>query len=242
MLSLHEAQHAIATTLSHGPQHCPDGLFAGSEAHVLRGLKVHANTVSHARLIALEESFPHCRAAIGEQAFNTASRNWLDAGHGRGCALAEIGRDFPDWLEQDADLRHCAVLARFEWAWLEAYHAAEAEPLSATALQAMAPDALLTIAISAHPAVRVVAHDALIADLLGLAASESQLLIVRPDAEVTMHLLPAAWASLLSLFNGQTPLAAVLETFWDVWPNEDAVAGMGWLVSVGALTLEIAPC
>src|SRR3546814_20089502 len=77
---LEQGQAAIAATLLHGPGHLPADLFAGSDAAVLRGLRVHANTISHARLVALEETFPRTRDYLGEEEFNRLSRRFVEEG------------------------------------------------------------------------------------------------------------------------------------------------------------------
>ena len=86
-----EAQAAIAATLLRGPDHLPAGLFAGDRAAVLRGLRVHANTISHARLVALEDTFPRTRDYLGEGEFNRLSRAFIDGGGAQGRSLALIG-------------------------------------------------------------------------------------------------------------------------------------------------------
>src|SRR3546814_1795547 len=120
---LEQGQAAIAATLLHGPGHLPADLFAGSDAAVLRGLRVHANTISHARLVALEETFPRTRDHLGEEEFNRLSRCFVEEGGAQRWSLRDIGAGFADWL---ADPR-AADLARVEWAWLESYHAARSE-------------------------------------------------------------------------------------------------------------------
>ena len=74
MLSLEQIQQTMIQALSLGPDHVPEGLFAGGRMAGLRGLKVHANTISHARLVALEETFPRTLARIGHARFNEHSR------------------------------------------------------------------------------------------------------------------------------------------------------------------------
>ena len=107
-------QAAVAATLLHGPQHLPTGLFAGTEAAVLRGLRVHANTISHARLVALEETFPRLREHLGAADFNRLSRAFVEAGGAERRALGDIGAGFADWLGDPL----AADIARAEWAWL----------------------------------------------------------------------------------------------------------------------------
>ncbi len=70
MLSLSDAQGNFIDTINEGPDRLDALLFAGSTDRVLLGLKAHANTINHARLVALEETFPLTRQEIGEAPFN----------------------------------------------------------------------------------------------------------------------------------------------------------------------------
>ena len=105
-MSLAELQHSIALALVHGPQHVPFPAFSSDEHRTLMGLKVHANTVSHARLVALEDTFPRTRSLLGDASFNRLCRTYLDTGHGQS-SLASIGCDLPAWMER----RGASILA-----------------------------------------------------------------------------------------------------------------------------------
>src|SRR3546814_8537482 len=112
---LEQGQAAIAATLLHGPGHLPADLFAGSDAAVLRGLRVHANTISHARLVALEETFPRTRDYLGEEEFNRLSRCFVEEEGEQRRSLSDIGAGFADGL---ADPR-AAERERGGGAWAE---------------------------------------------------------------------------------------------------------------------------
>ena len=88
---LERQQAAIAATLLRGPAQLPADLFAGGDAAVMRGLRVHANTISHARLVALEETFPRTRDYLGEKEFNRLSRLFVDEGGAENRSLNDIG-------------------------------------------------------------------------------------------------------------------------------------------------------
>src|SRR3546814_16788315 len=95
---LEQGQAAIAATLLHGPGHLPADLFAGSDAAVLRGLRVHANTISHARLVALEETFPRTRDHLGEEEFKRLSRCLVEEWGEQRWSRRDIGAGYGDWL------------------------------------------------------------------------------------------------------------------------------------------------
>lgn len=203
-----EGQAAIAATLLRGPDHLPAGLFVGDAAPVLRGLRVHANTISHARLVALEDTFPRTRAHLGESEFNRVSRAFVDAGGAQGRSLTLIGATFPDWLADPL----AADLARVEWAWLESYHAADAPALALGDLAELDEAALLALVVRRHPAVRIAVLSGAAAPLFdpGLAPSVRMLLVVRPETEVRLAAIKAADAAALDMASEFLPLGNLI--------------------------------
>src|SRR3546814_20675751 len=97
---LEQGQAAIAATLLHGPGRLPTDLFAGSDAAVLRGLRVHANSISPARLVALEETFPRPRDYLGYEEFNRLSRRVVEEGGAQRRSLSDIGAGFADRMAE----------------------------------------------------------------------------------------------------------------------------------------------
>ncbi len=156
MPSLEAIQSSMAETIAHGPDWCPVDLFSGPAERILLGLKAHANTISHARLVAMEQSFPRTRAAMGEGVFNALSRTYVDLPEPAEAPLAQIGTHFPVVLANSSDTETYAALARLELAWLESYHARQAEPLTLPALAGLNEAQLLQLPIVAHPAARLV--------------------------------------------------------------------------------------
>ena len=98
MLSVKAAQANFITTINDGPDALDQTLFAGPIDRVLLGLKAHANTISHARLVALEETFPLTRQALGNEQFNQLSRGYVETADARACDANTIGFDFPRFL------------------------------------------------------------------------------------------------------------------------------------------------
>lgn len=201
MLALEQIQGTMMQALDRGPEFLPDHLFIGSNARVLAGMKVHANTISHARLVALEDTFPRTRAFIGHDQFNEHSRQFLDWPGVTARPLAQIGRDFPHFLASSGENGEAADLAVFEWAWLSTYHAPEAEPLRLADLAGIEETALTEVAIARHPAANMgrnspVLREQLGSEVPGLDDADS-LLLTRPDAEV---LASAASAGMWTIF------------------------------------------
>ena len=151
MPSLSEAQRNFVATINDGPDALDATLFSGSPERIILGLKAHANTISHARLVALEQSFPLTRVEVGEVLFNALSREYVETAEAKACDLAHIGRHFAKFfshsLPSSSEEGHNAAicdLAKIEWAWLESYHAADTSSLSLETIGALA-ETLLSV-------------------------------------------------------------------------------------------------
>jgi hypothetical protein len=189
MLSLADAQINFVDTINDGPDRLDPTLFAGLPDRILLGLKAHANTISHARIVALEETFPLTRQHLGDTAFNAIARDFVETNTARASDANRIGLGFPDHLSDPATRE----LAQIEWAWLESYHAAEAVPLTLGDLAALEEAALLALPVAPHPSARTVTISAPIASALQELAGQqpAAILCVRPEAEVRLVPLDA---------------------------------------------------
>ncbi|MDZ3833573.1 MAG: DNA-binding domain-containing protein [Sphingopyxis sp.] len=225
-------QAAIAAALIQGPDHCPADLFVDGDVAILRGLAVHANTVSHARLVALEDSFPRCRAHLGEALFNRLSRSFLDAGGAMRRSLNKIGADFPEWLGL-ASGRLAADIAMVEWAWLESYHAMDAPALLLSDLAGLAVDDLLALRTRRHPAARIVTLSSAAAPHFdpALSGDTPALLLTRPEADVRLLAVSEKEAAFLAGADSFAPLGNLIARFAE--PGGDAAA-----VLIGAGAME----
>lgn len=245
MLSLERGQTEVMAALDLGPAHLPAGLFAGPPERVLAGMKVHANTISHARLIALEDTFPRTRETIGDQKFNEHSRLFLQQPGVTAQPLADIGYGFASFLEAQAEATGIADLARFEWLWLQAFHAADAPPLALADLAGMAEEELLGFELQRHPAAVIsrfapLVHELIGAEVPGLCETEA-ILIARPDADVLIAPATRLMAELLRIAETRTAISNLLIACGESLPGEgeDAEKSMQALVAlinVGALT------
>lgn len=253
MPMLETAQRAMAWALDRGPAELPDGLFGGTSNRVLLGMKVHANTISHARLVALEDTFPRTRALMGHDRFNERSRRFAGLPGATMQPLAGIGQGFPSFLAEDGEPAPVVGLARFEWLWLEAYHAAEALPLRLATLAGMAENALLEVEIAAHPAARCCCPDRAVFELLGEQVpglgNADVILIARPDAEVLVSPATASMARILgsvigtcgnrttigNLFTDLTEPASLERGCKDRLPPDDFMPALVALLEAGVL-------
>ncbi len=188
MLSLSDAQGNFIDTINEGPDRLDALLFAGSNDRVLLGLKAHANTINHARLVALEETFPLTRQEIGEAPFNLLSRDYVETADARAADSNHLGQNFAVFLQEQLLDPAIVELAAIEWAWLESYHAADAVALSVTELAGLDEEALLNMTLVLHPSARVVSTTApLAAAIVELAGTRPHaIMTLRPEAEVRL--------------------------------------------------------
>ena len=171
--------------------------------------RVYRNNFVHGISQQLGEAYPAVRRIVGDRFFFATARAFLEAHPPRTRSLALFGDGFPGFLEDfppAASLPYLADVARLERAWLEALHAADADPLSPAALAALA-EAPGEVRFIAHPAARIVTSDHPIVDLWranqpdaapgprNIEARAQSALVTRPRLEVEVHALTSAQAA-----------------------------------------------
>ncbi len=161
-LLLFQADFAAALASSDPAAH-PQGL----DGEAADRFRVYRNNFYHGVSQQLGEAYPVVRRLVGDAFFFAAARAFLDAHPPRTRSLALFGGEFPAFLEglpRAASLPYLADVARLERSWLEALHAADAEPLAPAALTWLG-EALAEVRFVAHPAARIVISDYPIVDL-----------------------------------------------------------------------------
>ena len=223
---LHDQQQAMRSALAFGPDHCPPDLFVGPVGAIVRGLKAHANHISHARHVALEETYPRTRAMIGNGAFHQLAEAYLIGGPDLRHPMARNGLEFQDWLtakERD--------LAAVEWAWLEAHGAPDAPVFDLAAIAGLSATRTAEAAVSLHPAAnRVILAQPAEFEWEGSAMPAAAILVTRPRFDVVVSGIDPCTISMLEQFDHPQMLGDLLE--------RDAAATTA-LVTAGALRLHV---
>ncbi|WP_181883632.1 DNA-binding domain-containing protein [Sphingorhabdus pulchriflava] len=239
MPSLADAQRNFIATVNEGPDALDARLFAGTPERIILGLKAHANTISHARLAALEESFPLTRAEMGETPFNALCRDFVETTPAKTSDLAHIGRHFASFLQNSNIPAAISDLATIEWAWLESYHAADRTPLTLEAVSAMAEADLLALLVELHPAARLhVLHAPLTASLAHLASETDMpraILVVRPEAEVRLLAIDARTLQCAEKCQRTTTIGNLLALASELGDDTDPIGPVLTLIGAGAL-------
>lgn len=207
---------------------------------------VYRNNVAVALIGALEARFPVTRRLVGSEFFRAMARAFVAAHKPPSPLIIHYGRDFPLFVEGFAaarDVPYLSEVAQLEDAWIDAYHAAEAEPLRLDDLASLAPERLEGLTFVFHPAARLLTFSHPAASIWAAHQSEAnpqrpsdwrpeQALITRPHAEVSVRVLPpGGYAFASALYAGaRLGEAAALAA-----EDQDPAAHLIGLIEAGAL-------
>lgn len=217
---------------------------------VVRRYNVYRNNVTVSLIDALAAIYPAVQRLTGVEFFRAMARFHVRATPPASALLFEYGRDFPAFIEayQHAQgMPWLADVARIERAWLDAYHAADAEPLSADRLAAVPPERLADTVFAAHPAARVVRSTYAAVTIFATnrsegapgpidASSPEDALITRPDAGVIVRHLPEGGAVFLTSLLAGRALGEAAASALEVAPSFDIAANLAGLFQAGAFT------
>ena len=139
----------------------PAGLRAWNGSDPAARLAIHRNNVVSSLIDALADTCPVVQAMVGGDFFRAMASVFVRQQPPRSRILARYGETFPDFIAGFAPARaipELADVARLEVARVRAYHAADAEPVSAQAVaEAMAAgDRVGELLLQLHPSVSLV--------------------------------------------------------------------------------------
>jgi hypothetical protein len=222
----------------------PNGKAAAKRYNVYR------NNVTISLIDALAAIYPAVQRITGPDLFRAMARFHICETPPTSPLLFEYGRDFPTFIERYGyaqSLPFLADVARIERAWLDAYHATDAAPLSPAELAAVAPDHLADLVFTAHPATRILRSSFAAVTILAAnrsaapvntidASMPEDALITRPEFDVTVRLLPSGGASFLSNLMLGRSLAEAAAAAFDCSPAFDLATNISGLIEAGAFT------
>ena len=216
-----------------------------------RRLDIYANMYFFRILDVLKEDYPATRALLGDTAFHNFITDYLLRHPPEHFSMREAGRRLPELLAtHDARTAHpCAAdLACFERALNDAFDAADAQVLDASALAARAPEQWASLRLALHPSVHLLTcawpvHTVRAAVDRGESASDpspgpTPLCVWRQDLTVFHRLLDEVdFAALQAVSRGVSfgdVCAVVCESVpADAAPAQVAAAVARWLANGG---------
>jgi hypothetical protein len=216
----------------------------------IKRYNVYRNNVTVSLIDALAATYPAVQRITGVEFFRAMARFHVRATPPTSPLLFEYGRDFPAFIatyEHAQGMPWLADTARIERAWLDAYHAADAPPLSSDALAAIASDTLGELRFRVHPAARIVRSaypavaifamnrgDGSVTSLRSCTPEDA--LITRPDMEVAVRLLPRGGATFLQRLIGGETLGTAAAAAFAATPSFDLSANIVGMIDAGVFT------
>lgn len=141
-------------------------LLAGVASHNCRlpvkRFNIYRNNAAATVIEALRGRYPVVERLVGETFFKAAAHRFAMEHPPRSPALFEFGDGFPDFLavfEPAQALPYLPDVARLEWLRHTAYHAADAEPMQATALGTVPAEHTGGIVLRLHPSAGLLISD-----------------------------------------------------------------------------------
>ncbi len=211
---------------------------------------VYRNNVTASLIEVLAATYPAVQRITGVEFFRAMARSHLRATPPTSPLLFEYGRDFPAFIETydyACSMPWLADTARIERAWLDAYHAADAEPLSAATLGSVPPGHLADLVFVAHPASRIVRSRFSVVTIFAAnrddapvrridASVPEDALITRPDLDVVVRHLPPGGAVFLASLIAGRPLGEAAALAMDASPTFDLASNIAGMIDAGAFT------
>lgn len=220
MPSLRDRQAVFHSALVDHDQSVPDGIVGPDGSEAGRRFDVYRNNRMVSLVDTLAVVFPAVASLVGADFFRAMAREFIVAHPPLSPVLIEYGDDFPAFVavfEPARGLEYLGDVARVEWGWHCAYHAADAQSASLDFLSGLPPDRIAGLRFSFHPSVHVLESEFPAVSIwnancanpvktdAGIDWRGETGLIYRPGLDVTVGLVPAGRAHfLLALYNGGT--------------------------------------
>ena len=183
----------------------PNGLEASHGFPPERRFAIYRNNVCVGLVDALAERFPICLQLVGDEFFRAMAQCYVRERLPRTPMLFEYGDAFATFVSDFApahELPYLPDVARLEYAVGQAYHAADAAPLSLDFLRALPHERLDSATAILHPSTHVVASAYPIVSIWRRHMSDDEIppveldqseeaLVVRPELAISVSTLPA---------------------------------------------------
>lgn len=243
-------QHDFGAALLDPDLPLPEGITGPDGKKAARRFAIYRNNVTVSLIDALAGIFPALQRLVGETFFRDMARLYLVEEPPRSPVIFEYGGGFADFLSQFEPLAAYPYLpdvARLERAWLDAFHAADADPLHPGSLGAIPPERLADTTFTPHPATRIVQSRFAAISIFSASREERTLdgirpanaedgLITRPAYSVEVRQLPAGAADFfLALISGAT-LGEAADSTIARYPEFDLPSAISAMLEAGVFS------
>ena len=170
-------------------------------------LQIYQNNTRILLAEALAATFPVVEKLVGADFFAALAKVFIVAHPPANPSLLAYGAEFADFIdtvEAAASLPYLSDVARLEWAWNQAYNAADAAPLVAGDLAHLPPESLAGVHLDLHPSAFLVRSAFPVGRIweenqsedggaaISLDEGAAHLMVIRPGLDVEVRFLNAA--------------------------------------------------
>lgn len=230
---------------------CPAGLTSWNGSDPAVRFSVYRNNVIVSLIDALADTYPVSAALVGEPFFRVLARAFARQHPPRSPVLAGYGEDFAQFVSDYRDaasVPYLADVARLEWRYVCAFHAADAEPLGPESLAPLLADIeqLAQVRVVLHPSLAAISSRYAIASLwaahrttLELATVVPELpeaaLVLRVGLTVEVIAITPGTCEFITQLLAQASLSAAADAALAADESFDLAASLVLLISRGAI-------
>jgi hypothetical protein len=198
----------------------------------------------------LREDFPTVARILGAERFERVAQEYVRAFPSEHPSVRHLGRSMAEFLEGRSDVPpYLGALARFEWAMIDVFDAADAHPITADSLREIGADRWPALRFAPIPALRVIHSGWPVHKLWSddepceISAADTSLRIWRgPDYLVRHAVMDSREAEALKRFLRGEAFALICDAYSDLPEDEAAKESIatlaGWLAAglIGSVT------
>ncbi len=236
MQSLRETQHRFVDAVLH-EQNDPADTIANGKFSAARHLQIYRNNVFESLTSALRAVFPAVERLVGDGFFRYAAHEFIVQHPPTSGNLHDFGVQFADFLKTFPPAQQHEYLtdvANLEWAWHEAFHAADAERFDPASLANVPAEQHAHLRFRLHPSARLLASHFPVAAIweanidhaattpvIDLDHGADRLLVIRRELRVVVEHLTDGEHALLEAMARNEPFGVACESALERDPDFD---------------------
>ncbi|NWA05139.1 HvfC/BufC N-terminal domain-containing protein [Pseudomonas gingeri] len=207
---------------------CPHGLCSSNGADPASRFAVYRNNVQSSLSNALADSYPVVMQLVGEAFFRAMAGVYVQHCPPASPILNHYGQDFGDFIQDfapAASVPYLADVARLERLRINAYHAADATPVSPEQLghYLADPESLITLRMHLHPSLAVLDSAHAVVSLWQAHQGEGRLEQIDPTRGEAALILRQHWQ--VEVFRIDSGTLAFIRSLQNDAPLAQAIAG-----------------